>query len=830
MTDLARCIRTALSDPELGLDRDRAERAIADFEDRVARRRLSGLSEPDARAAAAEETIESVLARARSNRHATVRQLEQMKRNQARYAHADADQPLKDLEWAEKETRALEKSFMRSIHDFLKEHRTDLLGRVRGRALLKDVLKELHGESSGNAAAQAIGQAILKTYERARALANANGMDIAKLADFGVPHAHDARRVLSAGFREWADFVYDRADWSRIVNHETGKPFAVAKGAKPFREDADRFLEEVYQSITTNGWHDRFPSMGRGARALFNQRTEHRVLHFNSSDDWWSYNDAFGQSNPFEAVIGHLRGMARDIALMRNFGPNPKSGLEHALQIIERRDTLAGGKRAFALRDRTAAKAKKARIMMRILSGEANVPDRNFWASFFAGTRNVLTAAQLGSASLSQVTDLVSMTLAARAVGLNGSSPLLNTFKNIFGGMDQKAAQDLGFILDTWFDAGSGQARFMGDIWQPELTNRITNFVLRANGLSFLTDRSRAAVAASFGSDLADLAEKGFADLPERLRVFMENRGIGAREWDAVRDPRAIYTDAAGGRHVNAEWFRENTDLPASEAEDIAIRWGALVQDHMEYAIPTASLRGRATLLGDSKPGSFIGELARSGIMYKSYTLSVMFNQLRRLAELPGNFGTRALYATGYVTFMTAMGALAVQLKEIAKGRDPRPMTTLQFWGAAALQGGGVGIFGDFFSASTSRAGGGFAETLAGPVAGVAGDVSRAVGSNIARAAEGKPILLGRDIANLARRYNPLATFQPLVPVPTRLALDRMLWDQLQLLLDPEAKEQFAAAEGRQRRANGVGYYWRPGEPLPRRGPSLATVAGGGAP
>ena len=53
------------------------------------------------------------------------------------------------------------------------------------------------------------------------------------------------------------------------------------------------------------------------------------------------------------------------------------------------------------------------------------------------------------------------------------------------------------------------------------------------------------------------------------------------------------------------------------------------------------------------------------------------------------------------------LGGLAVQLKEIAKGNDPRPMDSAEFWLAAVMQGGGLGIFGDFFSASTSRTGAG---------------------------------------------------------------------------------------------------------------------------
>lgn len=829
MTNLADCLQAAMDGKMLSAERGRAaqERYGEHFRTFIGR----GYSEADAHVAAADATISETLAKAKSKRHASLRQLDIIRRNEARYAMAHAKDPdlvLKDLELAEKEKRAIEKSLLGGIGDFLKGFKTNIIGQVQGRALLKEVLRELHGEASGNAAAQAIAQAVLKAFERARTLANANGMDIAKLADFGVPHMHNARKIAAAGFRAWSDMVYDRADWSRIVNHQTGKPFAVARGARPFREDVDDFLEKIYENIITGGWNDRSPSMAPGGRALYASRSDPRILHFKSADDWMVYNDAFGMQNPFEAVVSHIRGMASDIALMRAFGPNPKAGLEHAIQVMERDAARAEGPKAPRALEKIQKKGRKARVMLSLLNGSANVPHDSFWAAFFAGTRNLLTAAQLGSAGLSSITDLASMAMASRALKLGARGPLQETLKNILGGMDQQTAKDLGFILDTWFDTGSSAARFMGDVWSPELTSRVTNFVLRANGLSFWTDRARVAVEAAFGSDLAQLAGKSFDDLNVELKTYMQNRGIGAREWDAVRAAGVIYTDARGGRHINANWFREHTDLPAAEAEDIAIRWGALVQDHMEQSIPTSSIRGRASIIGESRPGSLMGELARSGIMYKGYALSQMFNMIRRLGEMPGNLGTKARFATFYVAAMTAMGALSLQLKEIAKGNDVRsmnPLTGSGFWRAALLQGGGIGIFGDFFSASTSRTGAGIQEVLLGPVVGLGSDVLRATTGQLGNAWDGGKTSVGRSLVNLGRRYNPLASFQPLLPVPTRAALDRMVWDQLQWLVDPEADMQFRRVAARLKKEKGTQMWWNRGQMLPSRLPAI-----GGAP
>ncbi len=828
------CLQAAVRAGEL--DPERAKLAQDNWRDLADRYVASGYSDIDARQMAADDMVDRMKAAVTKRRHVTVRQLQVLQRNQARYGNTpDPDLILKDIEHVQRESAAIFKQAMGGLQEFLADHSEDILGRVRGRAQLNDIVRELHGQDSGNASAKAIAGGIDQQRERLRKMFNSLGGDISKLDDYGVAHVHDGAKIRDAGFDAWFSDIYARLDWNRIPNFKTGKPFAVAKGSKPLDADARAFLRPIYDDITTKGWHDRTPGFSVGAKALFNGRGEHRVLHFKSADDWTAYNDAFGAQNPFEAVISQFHGMSRDIARMRAFGPNPKAGLENAIQVLQKTAQLAprnpkarkAGVVRKALRTGLHAeelaelKAKKARVMMGILSGELNAPANGAMAALLGNTRNLLTAAQLGGATLSQVTDLASMRLAAKAIGLNPNSPLKNMIGNITKGMDPKTAKDLGFILDSWAQSSATQARFMGDIWTPELTGRISSFVLKANGMTYLTDRARVSVAMAFGSDLADMAGKSFDQLPVNLQTFMRNRQITAQDWDLLRDARVIYTDPTGGKHINPNWFREHSTLPAHEAEDLAVRFGALIEDHLEMSIPTFSLRGRASVIGESKAGSLGGEMLRSFGMYKGYALSQMFNQIRRVQELDGGVGTKAAYIASAFVQLTALGALAVQLKEVAKGRDPRPMDELKFWQAAALQGGGVGIFGDFFSASTSRAGGGFAETLAGPVGGLVGDIARAAGSNVARVSEGKSPLIGRDVANLGRRYNPLATLWP-----TRVALDRMIWDQLQQLIDPEAEELWHQAERKMKREYGTSSWWRRGDPVPARAPDISNILG----
>ena len=59
-----------------------------------------------------------------------------------------------------------------------------------------------------------------------------------------------------------------------------------------------------------------------------------------------------------------------------------------------------------------------------------------------------------------------------------------------------------------------------------------------------------------------------------------------------------------------------------------------------------------------------------------------------------------------------------------------------------------------------------------------------------------------------------------------RVALDRILWDQMQKELDPDYRESFRAIERRARREFDQGYWWRPGDLAPEAAPDILNMAG----
>lgn len=676
-------------------------------------------------------------------------------------------------------TEAYESSINAGIRQVLDQVGLNVVGSTRNKALLGNLIRELHGEDTGDVVAKQLAKAVRAQQQRMRRTLNSLGADIGDLADHGVPHSHDAGQLRRAGFDAWAGGIEGRLDWTRIVDLSTGKPFAAAAGQVPPAAQTRRFLKDVYDGIVSGGWDDREPSLSFGGKALYNQRGEARVLHFKGGSDWIEYNAQFGAADPFSAMINGLHGMARDAALMRVLGPNPRAGLTFAEQVATKRAATIGNPR---LQDRVRSQSAVAKAMLAHQDGTANRAERVAIARFFGGTRAVLTSIQLGSAVLSSVTDVATITMAAQAMGMNPGNVLGKSVRLMASQATRETAARMGYVAETLADAGGGAGRFFGQMFGSGIPDRMAGFTLRASGLSFVTDMRKIAFQMEFAGHLADNAARPLDAIDAPLRTLFETRGITAADWDMLRDPAARFKAPNGADFISPyHWLETQTALPRVEAEGLALRLQMAIHEQVEYAIPTAKLEGRAILQGTAPPGSFMGELARSSTAYKSFSMSLMLGQYRRFVNLPSPMA-KAAYAAQMSTMLIVLGALAIQLKELAKGNDPRPMGDGKFWMAALFQGGGLGLFGDFFASETSRTGGGIGQALAGPVVGAIGDVVGPVARNVTAAINGDPTRVGRDIAQTVRTNTPVGSSLWYV----RAAYSRLVADQLQSFLDPE--------------------------------------------
>jgi hypothetical protein len=678
-------------------------------------------------------------------------------------------------------------------------------GTQKGKAHLSNTVREIFGEATGDMVAKEIAIAWRKTADAGVDLFNLAGGSLAKLKDWRLPQAQNSAKLIKAGFEDWRDFHMRSLDWSKMAWPD-GSPIPAADRAK--------VLRAVFDTLQTGGANKIDPTAfnGRGA-AVGNKLEEHRFLHYKDGSAWLEMHQRYGDGTVFDVMSKHVEDMSHRIALVQTFGSNPSHMADVIKAVALKKAAGLGGK---AKSQVEAALKNKFDPMFEIITRTNPMDPESITGNLVTGAANLLTAAQLGAASLLAIPGDFATTTAVRF--FNKMSP--------FGGVDfyfktlatdrkfmREIATQSGFVFDEAVAAVYGAQRFTGIATVgPQLTRRVSDTVLRASLLSGHTTAARWSVQAEFMGLLARSAGTEFDKLP--FKAVMERFGITAADWNAFRK-LPVYNP-----RKDISFLRPLDALGKDNGEELYRKFQGMIFESSREMVPEGTIEGSAMLRGTTRPDTLIGALGYSFAMYKNFPVSMMMTY-SRLAMTNEDRGGRLAFIGGLVASMTLMGALGVQMREVSKGRDPLPMDTPAFWGKALLSGGALSIWGDFLFGGINRFGGGPADTAAGPVVNFVGDT--------AQLAFGVPFEWAESLGNLdkdanwlgkavdyARRYTPGTSLWF-----ARLAVERYLFDSLAELADPKAYQRFRRRQQKQKRDSGNEYWWAPGELAPDRAPAF---------
>lgn len=318
----------------------------------------------------------------------------------------------------------------------------------------------------------------------------------------------------------------------------------------------------------------------------------------------------------------------------------------------------------------------------------------------------------------------------------------------------------------------------------------------------------------------ADHAGNAVADIPEPLHGLLREKGVTDAEWQAFTAPETIFRSTNGATFASPIYWRQATTMDPRAADDLFTRLQTIIEEQTEFAVPTSSTWARALVEGTAPPGSIGYELAKSGLMFKSFAMTFTVNQIRRIMALPMGRG-RVSYALDMATGSILLGAVSLQLLELANGNDPLAMDDPSFWGAAALRSGTFGLLGDAL-ASTERPGQGLASFVGGPMIGLGQDMAQLTFGNALDATTGQDTNFTRDAVRYVNRYQPGGD----IPV-VGLAVDNLLIDRLVIAIDGETVEGMVREVMRARKRKAEDAFWIPGKPVPGRMPDFSKIIGG---
>tara|TARA_R110000851_G_scaffold308778_1_gene467903 strand:+ start:37392 stop:39872 length:2481 start_codon:yes stop_codon:yes gene_type:complete len=821
------CIRDMIDDIDDPAKKERArqwgEYAQKQWKDTSDNYERQGYSRHDAETIAGEDVKAAFKVAQGNARHTLQKRLSNMRDLERGVQSTDelGKHQTRSLEALSHEANGLVRRFNGRLSDFLREHHRNIAGNITKPAQMKNIVKALHGETTGDAAADALANGVRDALEDMRLMFNEAGGIIGKLDNYGIPHSHDRGAITKAGFKTWYEDIEPSLKWTQMEDHMTGKPFQAEGGPPPSDAVKIRLLSEIYDNMRYGATSKEAIYGQAQGSALYKRRAEARQLHFIDAERWMDYNKKYGTGDAFKSLMGHVHKMSRDIASMRRFGPNPGMGVEYQQQLAMKRARDEG-----LDADTIAGNGKIASRMFKVESGGgvAETMWQDTTARFLSSARHIMTAAFLDRAVISSISDLNTVRLAASQIGMNPQNVLSRHVKMMADNMTQQEAARAGWVADTLADPGAALARFQSEVPPSEVAERLSSASMRIQGLAAWTDAGRIAFQMEMSGLMAAQADRALSAVDKPLQDALRKSGLTDDDWAKFTNPDHIFTAGNGATFASPFYWREATDIPFREAEDIFTKIQSVIEEQTEFAVPTQNLLARGYVdpaAYDMPPGTLGYEIMKSTLMFKSFTMTFTVNQWRRTMAQQGEWG-RSIYAANLIGWATVLGAVALQIGEIAKGNDPQPMANVDFMARAALKGGGFAILGDIISTGQTTWGGGFSSYVAGPVPQAIGDVWDLSVKNAYQAATGQDTNIAKEATTALKRYTPMAQTPAIGP-----AFDRLVADQLFKFLDPEAEADFSKRATAQKNRAGNASWWMPGSPVPERAPDLSGLLGG---
>lgn len=679
--------------------------------------------------------------------------------------------------------------------------------------MTRDLAREIYGNadgSTGNKVAQEGAKAWLQVIEQLRQRFNNAGGDVGRL-DYGyLPQAHDSARVRSAGRDAWVERVQPLVDRARMVDEA---------GARLPDAEVARILGGIWETIATDGINKMEPGKGGGgSSARANRGMDHRELHFKDADAFLTYMQEYGAGSMYDAMVGHVGGISRDIGLVERYGPNPNAQMRLQLDMAAKHDVASVDNlpRSFGL----TPQAYWAQV-----NGTASSPASARIAQIGTDVRNIQTFGKLGGAVISSITDMGTY---MTTTGYN-KLPYWDAIANIGKLAASREAREFLTTHGIIAESMSGDMnRWAGDHLRQNWSGRLANSTLKLSLLNAWTDTLRRAFSLTMMQGMARMAKTDWAALGEWDRALMERRGITAQDWDVIRS--AELTEFGGKEHLTPEAIRASGDERANE---VVAKVLGLIQDESEFAVLNPDLATKAVAnFGGKQRGTVTGELARSVMQFKSFPIAMVSRHWRRMLDAPqvhdGSapaMANRLMYAGALMVTTTALGAIAMQAKQIVSGKDPIDMTgdhAAKFWAKAVAQGGGLSIAGDMVLNDPGNSPSDYIRSTLGTFAGPA--VSTLVQAlsipieNLWKAAKGKETHAIAETINVARSNAPYLNVWY-----AKAAMDHAGMHALQENMSPGylGKMQKRAMDDW-----GQQYWWHPGTGMPDRGPDLAKAVG----
>ncbi|MBS1079097.1 hypothetical protein [Gluconobacter kondonii] len=574
--------------------------------------------------------------------------------------------------------------------------------------------------STGNRHAAEAARILHEHQDSVRLMQNKEGAWIGKVDHYVTRQSHDMWKVRGSGdqaaYEDWKSTILPELDDKTFDGLDEGTSIE-----EFLRATWQALASGVHESANGADWLSGF----KGPSNIAKRASQNRTLIFRDADGWLRYNAKFGQGHVIDSVMTGIERGSRNAAVMSEMGTNPIAMFN---DLVDRKISAAKDRDDFKMVDKL--RTLKDGNLLGVVTGQSMQPANKTVAQIGAYIRTWEQVTKLGGVMISSLPDIAVTASVARHNGV----PLLEAYWREIQSLapnwaskgarnKRQVAQMLGVGINGHL--GAIMNRFAAEDAPLGRMTQMVNAFHKWNGLQYWSDSMAEGLGLMLSHNLGRNAERPFEKLHPKLQEGLRRYGIEATEWDAVR--KSAQEAADGAVHILPSEARTLSDDAVASLmkdgqtaddvrQDLQNKLSSYITDQVREGMTEPDPRTQALVRGSysamDRVNPVLGQAMRMFMQFKTFPLTHIRRVWGREVQRSGPDVAGIVHI---LAATTALGYVAMSLKAMLVGKEPRNPADWRTVMAAMQQGGGAGIYGDFLFGEQSRMGNSFLETLAGP-------------------------------------------------------------------------------------------------------------------
>lgn len=510
------------------------------------------------------------------------------------------------------------------------------------------------GESSRSISKEAkrISELIHNMNEMTRAMTNKAGGYIRKRKGFITNQTHSRFHIKRAGKEAWINSVSPLLDWQKM---------GIADA-----ESRMRLLSSTYDDVMNGTYFTSENITSNTAGRL----SKGRVFQFTTPDAWLKYNKQFGGGSLMRSVVSNYERVARDIAMIERYGPNPRATINSVVSEA----------------NMTPLQQRKINAFADALDGSADIAVDPTLAAIGQWARAFQIMTKMGGSIFTYTLDLpIKVAKANRQAGMgyfeSFSQSYSDIFKSVKSGDKKIVAESYAAGLEGIIGAiGNGGFSINGE---PGAASAALRVFFKANLNDWWLNTVKPGAIAMQTSAHAAQAGKTYNELADTTKNLFKRYGIDDNDWDLIRKGVEKLPET-GRKYIMSDSIPDKA---------VGEKYRRMVIDYTDQLVLTPGTYEKVAATLGTRPGTIEGELARLVMQFKSFPITYITKVWGEAlysgekADIP-----QILMLSGML-----MGAtyLADTLRGAAQGKTPPDPTNASYVRDVIVRSGMGGIYGD---------------------------------------------------------------------------------------------------------------------------------------